>query len=401
VKFRDLHVVGILALTQVISWGTIYYAFGVVAGSMQGELGWRPELIYGAMSWSLLAAGLTATPAGLLIDRLGGRAVMAGGSIVAGTGMLLLAHAHSVVVFLFAWTLLGCSMALTLYEAAFATINRAVTANPRKLISTLTLFGGFASTVFWPLTMLLVESEGWRHVYIVYGVLQILVCFPAHLFLPSVARPDRDVATASQGDRRSALGEAFRHPAFWKLALAFATNSFVFAALSVHLIPMLQRFGHPAAVVVVLVALIGPLQVLGRFGELAFAHRVRPQTVGTLTMAILPFSFLVLALAGSQQWAAALFCFLYGISNGILTIVRGTVPQELFGRENYGAISGALAGPALFAKAAGPLLFAVCLNASFDWRLALGALAALAIVSLISYLAAVRAAFRSPSALIV
>lgn len=154
-----------------------------------------------------------------------------------------------------------------------------------------------------------------------------------------------------------------RHPAFWKLAIAFAANMFIFSALSVHLIPLLNDLGHAAGVAVMMSTLIGPMQVAGRICERTFARNALPQTVGLFSFASLPAAVLTLLLWGSQWWAAAAFCILYGLSNGILTIVRGTIPQAMFGRLNYGAISGAMAGPSLLAKAAGPLVAAFVLQA--------------------------------------
>ena len=181
-----------------------------------------------------------------------------------------------------------------------------------------------------------------------------------------------------------------RHPAFWKLALAFSANSFVFSTLSVHLIPLLGKFGHAATWVVMMAAMIGPMQVAGRLGEMTFARHALPQTVGKCIFTALPVALLVLISFGTQQWAVALFCMLYGLSNGILTIVRGTIPQALFGRENYGAISGALAGPALMSKAAGPLVMAVVAQHSVTPYPFLLILLLFTIISLGFYLAAIR-----------
>lgn len=383
------HMVGRLGITEIVSWGSIYYAISLLAPDIQRELGWRAETVYGAFSWSLLVAGLLATPAGVLIDRIGGRIMMSIGSVTAGCGLVLLAKTNSAATYYGAWTLLGAAMALTLYDAAFATVNREILGDSRKTISALTLFGGFASTVFWPLTLQVNGAVGWRDTYFLYGLVHFLLCLPLHLLLP-VRRKEASAPRAA-GDGNYTLREALRHPAFWKLAFAFASNSFIFAALSVHLIPILHWFGHPMAAAVAFAALIGPMQVAGRIGEMVFARRARPQTAGSVTFAILPAALLGFILLGSQQWMAAFFCSLYGMSNGILTIVRGTVPQALFGRENYGAITGALAGPALLAKAAGPLTLAVFLHASSDWRIALAAMLLLALASLACYLAAVRA----------
>lgn len=382
-------VVRILALTQIVSWGTVYYAITILAPDIQRELGWRPEIVFGAFSWSLLVAGLASTPVGILIDRFGGRPVMGAGSLLAGIGMIALGTTHGMVQYFMAWTLLGTAMAMVLYEAAFATINREFFASARKGISLLTLVGGFASTVFWPLTMKLDALIGWRDTYIAYGVVQLAVCLPLHAML--TVAPSRPPVAAARAAPGHTLGDALRHPAFWKLAFAFAANSFVFSALSVHLIPTLQRLGHSVSFAVLVSTLIGPMQVAGRFGEMALAHRIAPSAAGKLTFAALPSGLLALLLLGHNEIAVAGFCMLYGLSNGIMTIVRGTLPHALFGRTHYGAISGALAGPALMAKAAAPLTIAALIGAGASPQLLLGSLLAVSLLSLLCYLAALRA----------
>lgn len=387
---RSRSTVGILAVTQVTSWGSLYYAFAVVAPRIQSDLGMGAELVFGAFSWSLLVGGLVATPAGILLDRFGGRYVMAAGSLLSALGLAWLARSDSVLSYYGAWSVVGVAMALTLYEAAFATINRELASGARRAISTLTLFGGFASTLFWPLTAKLDAAIGWRAAYMAFALAHAFVCFPLHLWL-SRDSAARSPARAKGGGRGHTLAQAVRHPVFWKIALAFAANTFVFSAMAAHLIPLLHQLGLVADTAVLLAALIGPMQVAGRLCEMAFAGTASPQTVGKFTFAALPVALLVLYLGGAQAWAAAAFCVLYGLSNGILTIVRGTLPQALFGREHYGAIAGAMAAPSLLAKAAGPLLAASLLRVSAMPSVLVLAMLAVSVVSFGFYLAAVKA----------
>ena len=380
----------ILAITQVIAWGTLYYAFAILAADIQRELGWRAETVFGAFSWCLLVGGLVSAPVGMLLDRFGGRFVMGAGSLLCGLGFILLSQAQQVLTYYIAWTLLGVSIAATLYEAAFATINHQYGLSARKAISTLTLFGGFASTVFWPLTLKLNTLIGWRDTYLWYAALQLCICLPLHLMLRASAPRAPYVPGAASVRSDFTLREALRHPAFWTLAFAFSANSFIFSALSVHLIPILTRFGHPIDTVVFMAALIGPMQVAGRIGEMTVGRRLRPQTVGKITFALLPAALLALLFFGTRQWAMALFCTCYGLSNGILTIVRGTVPQAMFGTRNYGAISGAMAGPSMLSKAAGPLAVAAIIQYNPSPVLLFSVLFAFAVASLLCYLMAVR-----------
>lgn len=381
--------IGILAFTQVASWGSLYYAFSIVAPAIAHDLALSNELVYGAFSWSLLVAGLASAPVGMLLDRLGGRPVMAAGSIVCGAGLIGLSVSHNVFSYYCAWTLLGLAMTLTLYEAAFATINRQIMDKARQAISTVTLFGGLASTIFWPLTWYLSTEVGWRGAYLWFGAIQLAICLPLHLQLGS-NMPARPGGGEDGARRRHTLGEALRHCAFWKLALAFAANTFAFSALSVHLLPLLKAYGHPARLAVFLLTLIGPMQVVGRVLERTAGRNLAPQTVGKVVFATLPAALLALLLLGEHGWAAALFCILYGLSNGVLTIVRGTIPQELFGRENYGAISGAMAGPSLVSKAAGPLAAAVFMQTAPGPAALVLLLLCCTLMSLAFYFAAIR-----------
>lgn len=387
---RPSTTIGILAVTQIVSWGSLYYAFTILAPGIRRDLGLAPELVFGAFSWALIVAGLAATPVGILLDRHGGRTIMAAGSFLCFLGLAWLGRCTGVASYYAAWTLIGLAMALTLYEAAFATIQRRLEAGARQAMSTLTLFGGFASTLSWPLTAWLEASYGWRDTYLWYGIAQLAVCMPLHLCLGAdVPRTSpQQYAGAAPGHT---LAQAVRHPAFWTLALAFAANTFVFSAMAVHLIPLFERLGQAKGTAVLLAALIGPMQVAGRVGEMAFARHTAPQTVGKLTFALLPAALVVIAQGGAQIWSVGVFCVLYGLSNGILTILRGSLPQALFGREHYGAIAGAMAGPALLSKAAGPLVAAALLRRADGPAALLSVLLAMSIVSLAFYLRAVGA----------
>jgi MFS family permease len=383
--------IGILAITQIVSWGSLYYAFTILAPDIQRDLVLAPEVVFGAFSWALLVAGLAATPVGILLDRYGGRYVMATGSLLCSLALAWLSRCDGVVSYYLAWTLIGLAMALTLYEAAFATINRKVDTGSRQAISTLTLFGGFASTLFWPLTAKLHMMVGWRDTYLWYGLAQLVVCMPLHLWLGADAVRSGGQKGVVDARQSHTLAEALRHPAFWTLALAFSANTFIFSAMAVHLIPLIERTGQSTSMAVLLATLIGPMQVAGRVGERTLARNAPPQAVGKLTFAMLPAALFVLVLAGSHGWAVALFCVLYGLSNGILTIVRGTIPQALFGREKYGAISGAMAGPSLLSKAAGPLVAAAFMGHGGGPAVLLLVLLAMSVASLAFYLRTVSA----------
>jgi predicted MFS family arabinose efflux permease len=347
--------IAILAVTQVTSWGMLYYAFGVIASRIQADLALSASQTFGAFSWSVLVAGLCATPVGIAIDRHGGRWIMVLGSATAALGLWAMASAASFAGYMVAWSIVGVAMSLTLYEAAFATLNRSIAHGAAKAISTVTLAGGLASTAFWPLTEALATRLGWRETLVLYALVQLALCLPLHFMLDGGRAQHED----SQHYVGATLPQAVRQPQFWLLAAAFAFNAFIFSALAVHLIRVVQALGHGMELSLFLAGLIGPMQVIGRLMERLWGSKTPPAVIGAYTFAALPAALLALALFGQHAYAVGLFCILYGLSNGVLTILRGTLPAAMFGRKQYGAISGALAAPALVAKASGPLAFAM------------------------------------------
>jgi MFS family permease len=381
-----------LGVTQITAWGSIYYLFALLMEPLQAALGASKSTIVGAFTLSLLVSGLLAPVVGRAIDRRGGRVLMALASLLAAGALVALAHVSTLAQLYAVWALLGIAMAGTLYEPAFAVVTRAFVINHRRAIAVLTLFGGFASTVFWPLGQALISAYGWRDTAMIFGALNLLVCVPLHLLaLPSDDPRSDFIGAASPGGSSSgSLVEALRDPVFHLLAAAFTVNALVFSGMSVHLLAMLTAKGLSPIQAAALGALVGPMQVLGRLAEMSLGQRIAPSRVGTIAMALLPTSLFVLVATATSTWTFILFALLFGAGNGVMTIVRGTVPIELYGRQHYGSINGAMAAPVLIAKAAGPLVAAVTWSLTQDYDRVVLTLAILAVSSLLFFALAVR-----------
>ncbi|USS44324.1 MFS transporter [Burkholderia glumae] len=347
-----------LGLTQIVGWGSMFYAYGVLMQPMQDELGLSKPAVVGAYSVALLISGLLSTSAGSIIDRVGGRALMAGGSLLAALMLLCLSRVHSVVGLYLAWAGIGVAMSATLYQPAFAVITQIFGNDYRRAITHLTLFGGFASTVFWPLTQTLLQHVGWRDAWLLYAVANLAICVPVHIALPrrSLA-PHNATPIPTQTEQSTAnLGTVLRDPAFYLVTAAVTLNALVFAAMSLHMIPVLQAHGISAANAAWVGALVGPMQVLGRVLETTIGKRASTRQVGMAAITLLPLSLVLLFASGKWLPVYVVFAALYGIGNGVMTIVRGALPAELYGRTAYGAISGAMATPVQIAIAAGPFV---------------------------------------------
>ena len=354
-----------LGITQITAWGTIFYLFPLLLEPLQTALGASRLAVVGAFSGALLLSGLLAPVVGRSIDLHGGRLLMAAGSVLAAVGLTALARVNSLAQLYAVWALLGVAMACTLYEPAFAVLTRAFVRHHRRAIAVLTLFGGFASTVFWPLGQTLIDAYGWRSTAMAFGAINLLLCLPLHLLV----LPRRPLPPAPTAGKAASvpLQAVLRDRRFYLLAAAFTANVLVFSATSVHMIAMLVAKGLTAAQAAGYGALFGPMQVAGRLAEMMLGQRVAPSRVGLVALAMLPASLILLVLSGIGAWGFVAFALLYGAGNGVMTIVRGTVPVELYGRDHYGAVNGALAAPVLLAKAAGPLVAALALLAVPDY----------------------------------
>ena len=382
-----------LGIAQIISWGTLFYAIAVLADAMRDELGISATWLFGAFTVGLLISGLASPAVGGLVDAKGGRFVLSWGSVIGAVALATIALADGVAALFIGWALAGVAMAACLYDPAFATLHQLSGAAYRRAVTALTLFGGFASTVFWPVSQWLLDGVGWRATLWTYAALHLAVCLPLHAwFVPARAGTAMlEDAIAGAGD--ATPGEPRHTPgsaAYYALAGAFAAAAFLSATLSAHVIAVLKAAGLTARDAVLVSSLIGPMQVAGRIAEFAFARRLSSLRAGALAFVLMAAGLACLALVDGLSAMAFAFAVLYGWSNGVMTIVRGTVPATLFGRRNYGALLGRLALPAFIAKAVAPVAFTLLLAASLPRESALWSLVAAAVLALLAYQWAVR-----------
>ncbi len=343
-----------VAAAQVVSWGSVYYSFSLFVVPMERELGWsRPEL-NAALSIGLLTAAVAAYPVGACIDRYGGRGVMTLGSTLAVVLLAAWSRTETLACLYALWIGLGIALAATLYEPAFAVMTRRFPDDYRTRITAVTLIGGFASTVFIPLTQLFIAMLGWRHALVALALCNLAVCMPVHALLLNDSRRGAAVGASSSAENRLAVRRALRHPVFWGLAVCFTAYYAAFGAMTFHVIPLLVERGVPMSVIVGAIAVIGPAQVAGRIALFALHSRLSIAGAGVLAMIGFPLSVLVLIIFDASIAALFAFALIYGAANGIITIVRGTAVPEFMWREAYGAINGALTLPGNVAKALAP-----------------------------------------------
>lgn len=361
----SVRVVGTLGTAQTLAWASSYYLPAILAVPMARELGVPTPAVYAAFSGAMIASAVVGPWAGHAIDRHGGRAVLAGTSLIFAFGLAMLGLAQGLWTMVLAWLVIGVAMGSGLYEAAFSSLVRLYRHDARGAITGITLIAGFASTVGWPLSAWMETRFGWRGACFGWAAMHLLIGLPLNAWLPKVritqamekpAATDPAKATSAPAERSGQCGLATA-----LLAFVFATTWFISTAVATHLPRMLEATGVTLAAAVAVGALIGPAQVAGRVLEFGVLRHVHPLLSARLAALAHPVGVALLLMTGPGM--APIFAVLHGAGNGILTIAKGTLPLAYFGPQGYGARQGWLMMPARVAQAFAPLLFGLALEA--------------------------------------
>jgi MFS family permease len=356
---HDRRQVGWLSLAQLITWGSVFYTFALLLEPVERELGLTRAQSSLAFSLALLAEGLLAYPIGRWIDRGHERAVMTGGSLLVAVCLALHSTIASAVGFYLVWTGLGVALAATLYTPVFAVVTRRYPLDFRRAIITLTFLGGLASTVFIPLSAWLIHRLGWRHALWVLALMHLTVCLPIHALQLRGAPPP---AAATHGRAPPSTSVYLCSAPFLLIGVFTVGMMGVTAALPPHMISLLRGNGLPEAWVIAIPAAIGALQVLGRLLLFFFEHHFDLHLANRLIPMLIPLGVAALLAGAGQPWAAMLFVLLYGLGNGMLTIVKGTAIAQYVSREHVASLNGALGAPTAVARAVSPVLLGVLWN---------------------------------------
>jgi predicted MFS family arabinose efflux permease len=349
-----------LGLTQTIGYGTLYYAYGVLAPAISREFGVGLDWFFAAFTLGLLLGGLVAPLVGRELDRRGARLVMTMGSVLAALALVACALAPNIWAFSAAVIVAEAATCLVVYEAAFAGLTQIYRHEARRGITLITLIAGFASTIFWPLTQWMLSAMDWRWTLLVFAVVHLLVCAPLHATALRRAVPrGRDEIRKFTGaaDPPTLLGPD-RRRALILFTLAIVVSGLVTSAFPVHMLRIIENEGFSAQAAALIAMVMGPAQVLARFVEVVGGHRFDPLMTGRVALGTLLASIALLLAMPASLGTAVTFAAFYGAAQGLVTIARATVPLQLFGANGYGALMGRITGLRFLANAASPFLFA-------------------------------------------
>lgn len=372
---RDRHLVAGLAVTQIVSWGVLYYGFSVLLVLMQRDLGWSRGVLVGGFTSAVVISALMAPVVGRHLDAAGPRALMAGGGAAGAVFVALWAASRTVVTYYLAWVGIGAVMAATLYEPAFTVLAKRRAPHHRPAITTVTLVGGLASFVFQPVTAALADAHGWRAALVVLAVVLAGVTVPVHMV---VLRPPQD-------DRRDATCEKPRPSAatdrrFWTMTAAFSGVAITSFATSVLLIAHLVDGGWSLGRAALAGGVLGASQLPGR---LAFGPTMQrlPVAVAAPVLFLVPgVGVLVLLVAdgGPAVWPAVV---VLGVGQGATTLLRPTLFVDLYGTDRIGVLNGLAATPITLARALAPLAAALVVGATGSYALTFMLLAAISVAA--------------------
>jgi hypothetical protein len=355
-------VIAALGFGTILGYGTTLYLPAVLARPIASDTGWPLPWVVAGLTIGSLTAALVSPRIGHVIQARGGRPVMIAGTLFLAAGLTALGLAPTLAFHLLAWVVIGVGMACSLYDAAFSTLGKLYGAGARRAVTNVTLFGGFASTVCWPLNALFLEWFGWRGACFAFAALHLGLMLPFYwLALPR--GPDHgalDPPTMQAGDKVPVeLPPSRQWLLFGLVGTAFALSWGISSVVSVHLLAILQGRGLDLAAAVALGALVGPSQVGARLFEMMFGKHYRP--IHTLLMSVVLVTVgLGLLAAGPAAIGAGLVA--YGAGIGIASIARGSLPLAIFGPQRYPIWVGRLAAPALISGAVAPVMAAVLLE---------------------------------------
>lgn len=376
--FYGWWMVAALACTELVSWGVLVYTFSVLVVPMHAELGWSPARLNGAYTAGVAVSGLVAVPVGRWLQRHGARGLMTAGSLLGVAALLVWANTRSLVTFYAAFVLAGLAMAATLYEPAFAVTTAWFSRHRARAVLVLTIAGGLSSTVFVPVTGVLVGAYGWRTTLVLLATVLGLLTLPLHAGVlrrwpsdhgahPDGQEPADPPRTAAAGRSRPDPGRSATHSASFRwLATSMFAHTTAKLSVTVALVAYLTDRGYSLPQAALASGAVGAFQVFGRLVCTAVRSRLPEHRTTILLFAAqalaLPAPLLTIG-AGPQATAAVIalvVCF--GLGYGLPDLLRGTLVVDYYGPRHYPSINGTLGAIVVAGRATGPLLAGLALT---------------------------------------
>ena len=352
-----LTALAVLAITQVIGWGTLSLP-AVLGRGIAVDLGLSLSAVFAGNSVLYVAIGLCSPLLARSFARHGGRRVMMVGTLVAAAGFTMLSAARGPISYYIAWLGLGVAGSATLSTAAYVVLNEVAGPGARRAIGALMLVTGLSSSIFWPVSAVIAAQLGWRGTCLVYAALLLLVSLP----LLAALLPKR---RNEQPTLASDAGSAMARPepsqgTFYLLTAAIALNAFVTMGLSAVLIELLKVEGLTALEAIGFGSMLGVIQISARALDLLGGGRWDAITTALAAGLALPLAMLLLMVWGGSAGAVAVFIVVYGLGSGAPAVARATMPLVFYDGAAFAKASAQIALPLnLLSATAAPVMAAL------------------------------------------
>ncbi|MBD3848452.1 MFS transporter [Bosea sp. SSUT16] len=354
-----------LVATRLIGWGTTFYSPSVLMQALDRDLGLNAEIVFGGITILLVTGALVAPAIGRVLDREGTRRSMCVGAIICALGFAVLSMAQGPISYLASWFVIGIGHAMSLANVGNVAVAQLMGERTRRVIGLMMLVTGLSSSLFWPLTAILMDAFGWRATLLVFAAMQLFIVLPIYAAVPRFHGHPTPAAAGTAPASSLETGRVEpgkRRMAFWLTAFAFSASGLVSWGLPLHLISLFREGGLTQTEAVWIATLGGPATIVARAIDATLGERLPVERVALFGLLLGPLCCLILPLAPTGIVAAGIFVAVFNAALGVISVARATLPLALFGRRGFAAMLGQLTVPQNIAFAVAPLLFAVLIE---------------------------------------
>ena len=346
-----------LGISQIVSYGTMFYSFAQIKVELAEKLGLTLEKTTMIVSLALFINVLISSYVGYLIDRYGGLKVLSNGLFIGSIGFITLFFTNSFLGFLFSMLLIGISFSSTTYNVAFSAAIQIDDQNSRKNITIITFYGAIASSVCWITIGFLRSYFGLNSIFLMLSLFLLLMGL-YFLIKMNVQKNEKKNNPKKQIEDLVPLALSQKEKVIIAILMIFGfTEYLIFSTTALSLINFFTFNFNDPSVAIILASTYGPFQLVGRFLEMRFATFLDARLTGLIASTIVPISLIIILIP--DFYICIIAMALFGMGHGLLTVTGGYVPTLFFEPRVIGRVKGYIWAPTALGMSCAPFLSGV------------------------------------------
>lgn len=342
-------------------------ATGLFMEPLGQDFGWNRSQLSAGISIASVIQAVLSPFFGILIDRWGTRRIAIPGlvltTIVISSFSLATGSWTQWVTLWVLYALVSLAIKTTVWTTAVA----GVFTEARGLAIGMTMTGAaFAQVVTPPFANMMIENFGWRAAFFWVGIiwggaallLSIFFLFDAHdrnRKAIAMATPDKPAAIPAPLQGLS-IGQAWRDPALWSIAISTLIMMVLTIAVLVHQFPLLTAAGVSRANAAWLTSLFGIAGIIGKLVTGWMMDRWHGRIIGGVTLASSSIAFVLLLEPFRTPLLIAVAMFINGYASGTKLQICGYLTTRYAGMRNFGTIFGFMASVIALGSGLGPMV---------------------------------------------